>query len=79
VALARAAKMKPLKKALITDACRGQANVRWVERHGQIPDGPDVGKPFRLLEFQREVIRGIYSDPGYWAAVNAVLKKKRAA
>jgi hypothetical protein len=63
VALAKAAKIKPLKKALITDVCRGQANVRWVERHGEIPDGPSVGKPVRLLEFQREVIRRIYRDP----------------
>ena len=28
---------------------------------------------------QREVIRGIYADPDYWAAVNLVVKKKRAA
>jgi hypothetical protein len=38
-----------------------------------------TGEPFRLLEFQREVIRGIYSDPSYWAAVKLVVKKKRAA
>jgi hypothetical protein len=79
VALANAAKMKPLEKALITDACRGQANIRWVERHGEIPDGPSIGQPFRLLEFQRDVIRGIYADPAYWAAVTTVLKKKERA
>jgi hypothetical protein len=28
VALAKVAKMKPLKKALLTDACRGQAAIR---------------------------------------------------
>jgi hypothetical protein len=79
VALAKAAGMKPLKKALITDACRGQASIRWVERHCKIPDGPSVGQPFRLWEFQREIIRGIYADPAYWQAVDVVLKKRRAA
>jgi hypothetical protein len=79
VELAKAAGTKPRTRALLTDACRGQANVRWIERYGEVPDGPSVGEPFRLLEFQREVIRGIYSDPSYWAAVNLVVKKKRAA
>ena len=75
VELAKAAGIKPRTQALLTDACRGQANVRWVERQGKIPDGPSVGHPFRLLEFQREVIRGIYADPDYWAAVKLVVKR----
>ena len=78
VALAKAAKIKPSTKALLTDACRGQANIRWVERFGKIPDGASVGQPFRLVDFQRDVLRGIYADPDYWAAV-ATLKKRRAA
>ena len=79
VALADAAKIKPVEKALMTDACRGHLNVRWSERYCQIPDGPSVGQPFRLHEFQREIIREIYADPRYWAAINAVMKKRRAA
>jgi hypothetical protein len=78
VALARAAKTKPVKKGLLTDGCRAQANVRWIERHNKIPDGPDVGKPFRLHEFQRDIIREIYGDPAYWQAVDAVLKTRVA-
>ena len=54
VTLAKAAKMKPVRKGLLTDGCRGQANVRWAERYAKIPDGPSVGQPFRLLEFQRD-------------------------
>jgi len=77
--LAKAAKMEPVKKGLLTDGCRGQANVRWIERHGRIPDGPSVGKPFRLYEFQRDIIHEIYGQPAYWQAVDAVLKKRRAA
>jgi hypothetical protein len=60
VLLAKAAKMKPVKKGLLTDGCRGQLNVRWCERYGRIPDGPTVGQPFRLLEFQRDIIRDVY-------------------
>ena len=49
VLLAKAAKMKPAQKGLITDGCRGQANVRWIERYGRIPDGPRIGKAASLL------------------------------
>ena len=59
--------------------CRGHCNVRWVERHGRVPDGPSVGKRFRLREFQRDIVRSIYGDPRYWQAVDAVLKKRRVA
>jgi hypothetical protein len=79
VLLAKSAKMKPSKKALLTDACRGHMNVRWGERFCKIPDGPKVGQPLRLWEFQRDIIRSIYADPGYWKAVDAVLKKKGRA
>jgi hypothetical protein len=48
-------------------------------RHGKIPDGPSVGQPFRLMGFQRDILRGIYCDADYWKAVDAVLKKRRAA
>jgi hypothetical protein len=78
VMLAKAAKMKPVKKGLLIDACRGHMHVRWGERFCKIPDGPNVGKPFRLWEFQRDIIRQIYGQPAYWQAVDAVLKKRRA-
>ena len=76
VLLAKTAKMKPLEKALITDGCRAQASIRWIERNAFVPDGLNIGQPFRLMEFQRDIIRGIYSSPEYWAAVDAVLKAR---
>jgi hypothetical protein len=79
VALAKAAGVEPRKKGLLTDGCRGQINIRWMERHCKIPDGPSVGQPLRLWEFQRDIIRGIYGDPAYWSAVATVLKKRQAA
>jgi hypothetical protein len=69
----------PVKKGLLTDGCRAQLNIRWAERHCEIPDGPRVGQPFRRFDFQREIIRGIYADSAYWSAVGSVLKKKGRA
>jgi hypothetical protein len=77
--LARAAKMKLVSKGLITDGCRAQCNVRWIERYGKIPDGPFMGQPFRLYEFQRDIIRQIYGQPAYWQAVDEVLKRRSAS
>jgi hypothetical protein len=79
VELAKAAGMEPRKKGLITDGCRGQANIRWIERHNKIPDGPSIGQPFRLLEFQRDIIHQIYGDPAYWSAVATVAEEGRKA
>src|SRR5262245_46625307 len=79
IRLCEVAQIEPVKKLLLTDADQGQINIRWIERNAFVPDGPNVGQPFRLLDFQREIIRGIYSDPVYWRGVAAVLKKRRAA
>ena len=76
--LAEAAKIEHRRQALLTDACRGHCNVRWVERHCRVPDGPSVGQPFRLLEFQRGIVRNIYGDSSYWQAVDAVMKNRAA-
>ena len=42
---------------------RGERNCNWVETHLRIPEGKDVGKPFVLRPFQREIILGIYDNP----------------
>ena len=79
VALATAAGIEPVRKMLLlTDGCRGQLNIRWIERYGRIPDGPRVGQRLHMWPFQRDIIRGIYCQPEYWQAVDAVLKQKRA-
>ena len=76
VRLCKAAKIKPVMKLRLTDVDQGVMNIRWIERNARVPDGPDVGKPFRLRQFQRDVITGIYSDDAYRQAVDAVLKKR---
>jgi hypothetical protein len=77
VDLARAAGIPPQPKALLTDICRGQYNIRWIERHCFVPDGPRVGEPFRLMEFQRDIIRGIYGDAGYLKVIDSLMKKRK--
>lgn len=42
---------------------RGAQNIAWIESHCRIPEGKFVGKPVKLTEFQREIIRGIYDTP----------------
>jgi phage terminase large subunit-like protein len=42
---------------------RGDRACRWVQDHCRIPEGKDVGKPVRLREWQRDIIRGIYDQP----------------
>jgi len=79
VRLCEVAKIETVKKLRLTDVDQGVMNIRWIERNAFVPDGPDIGKPFRLRQFQRDVINGIYSDDGYRQAVQAVLKKRRRA
>jgi len=42
---------------------RGERNCLWIEAHCRIPEGKFVGQPVKLLEFQREIIKGIYDSP----------------
>lgn len=42
---------------------RGAQAVRWIEAHCRVPEGKDVGQPFRLRPWQKKVIRSIYDDP----------------
>lgn len=42
---------------------RGDRNVAWIEHWCRIPEGRDVGKPVRLREWQKDIIRSIYDNP----------------
>jgi phage terminase large subunit-like protein len=42
---------------------RGERAIAWIERFCRIPEGRDVGKPVRLRDWQKDVIRGIYDNP----------------
>ena len=42
---------------------RSQRNINWVESRLLIPDGPNMGQPFILLPWQREIFASIYDNP----------------
>src|SRR5258707_4951504 len=42
---------------------RAQRNIKWIEKRCRIPEGKDVGKPVRLRDFQKKIIRKIYNNP----------------
>jgi phage terminase large subunit-like protein len=41
---------------------RARRNVKWIERHTYVPDGPKAGQPFRMTEHQKTKFRVIYKD-----------------
>ena len=42
---------------------RSQRNIRWIETQLRIPDGPNMGQPFALLPWQRNIVVKIYDNP----------------
>ncbi len=42
---------------------RGDRNIAWIEQYCRIPEGPDVGKPVNLRDWQKKEIRRIYDNP----------------
>lgn len=41
---------------------RGWTNIEWIEKCCYIPDGPDVGKPVKLRDWQKDIILRIYDN-----------------
>jgi len=41
----------------------GERNIKWIEKHCRIPEGKDVGKEVKLLDFQKRIILKIYDNP----------------
>lgn len=42
---------------------RGGRVIAFIERYCKVPEGAGVGKPLRLLEFQKKFIRSVYDNP----------------
>jgi len=42
---------------------RGQKVCKFIERYCLIPEGEHVGKPFKLMPFQRKFIIDVYDNP----------------
>jgi hypothetical protein len=41
---------------------KAERNIRWIEKHCRIPEGKDVGKPVRLRDFQKKIIKRIATN-----------------
>ena len=55
---------------------RGERNIRWIEGMLRIPDGPQVGKPMKLLPWQQDLISRIYDNPdGTRTAIVSMARK----
>jgi len=49
---------------------RGEEAIQWIESHCCIPEGKFVGKPVRLRDWQKDIIREIYDSPTRRAIVS---------
>lgn len=45
------------------DLTRGEKVIAFIHRYCRVPEGKHVGKPLRLMEFQKRFIREIYDNP----------------
>jgi phage terminase large subunit-like protein len=48
----------------------GDAAIAWIESFCCLPRGPRVGQPIRLLDFQRQILHGIFDTPTRRAIVS---------
>lgn len=42
---------------------RGDKNIQWIESYCRIPEGKFVGEKVKLVQFQKDIIKGIYDTP----------------
>ena len=57
----------------------GDQYVAWIERHCYIPEGRDCGKPVRLRDWQKAIIKGIYDTPTRRAIISVGRKNGKSA
>lgn len=53
----------PAKRRRARKETRGQRVIRFIETYLVVPDGNLIGKPFRLLNFQKKFILEVYDNP----------------
>ncbi len=58
---------------------RSEAVIAFIEKFLTIPEGAHVGRPVRLREWQREIIREIYGSPTRRAIVSVGRKNGKTA
>lgn len=58
---------------------RGDRNIEWIQKYCRVPEGALVGQPVVLREWQRQIIRGIYSGDTRRAIVSFGRKNGKTA
>jgi phage terminase large subunit-like protein len=66
-------------KRTVGKVSRGERNIAWIEDKCRIPEGKFVGKPVRLEEFQKEIIRSIYDSPTRRVIISFARKNGKTA
>lgn len=69
----------PAKRASPGKADRAERNIAWVESYCRVPEGRLVGKPVKLREWQRDILRRIYGSPTRRAIVSFGRKNGKTA
>lgn len=41
----------------------GEQAIAWIEKYCRVPKGPSVGQPALLLDYQRQIVGGIFDSP----------------
>jgi phage terminase large subunit-like protein len=67
------------KEAPAVAESRSSKIIRFAEKYLVVPEGADVGKPVRLREWQRDIIRQIYDTPTRQAIVTMPRKQGKTA
>jgi phage terminase large subunit-like protein len=58
---------------------RAQRNIQWIEKHCYVPEGVHVGKPMKLLPFQKKIVRSIYDGKTRRAIISFAGKNGKTA
>lgn len=68
---------RPAKASAVTS--RAERNIAWVEQFCRVPEGRLVGKPVKLREWQKDILREVYGSPTRRAIVSFGRKNGKTA
>ena len=68
---------RPVKALAVTS--RADRNIAWIEQFCRVPEGRLVGKPVKLREWQKDILREVYGSPTRRAIVSFGRKNGKTA
>jgi len=60
-------------------ASRAERNIKWIESYCRVPEGRLVGQPVKLRDWQKDILREIYSTPTRRAIISFGRKNGKTA